>query len=90
MTVVRGLTCVFLMLTMAGKLIKNSFRRLFIFPCGGGGFFIILTLLLLFFTVYRVDEDADFGKQIARFFGMGKKKDEAQSQKDDGKGKKKK
>jgi hypothetical protein len=48
-----------------------------------------LTLLLLFFIVYRVDEDADFGKQIARFFGMGKKKDEA-SKKDDGKGKKKK
>jgi hypothetical protein len=36
---------------------------------------------------YRVDEDADFGKQIGRFFGLGKKKEE--QKKDDGKGKKK-
>lgn len=36
-----------------------------------------------------VDEDADFGKQIARFFGMGKKTNEESGMKEDGKGKKK-
>jgi hypothetical protein len=31
-----------------------------------------------------VDEDADFGKQVARFFGLGKKKGE-EKEKDAGK-----
>lgn len=44
----------------------------------------------MFASECRVDEDADFGKQIGRFFGMGKKKDEdTKGKKDDGKGKKK-
>jgi hypothetical protein len=43
----------------------------------------------VFSISFRVDEDADFGKQIARFFGMGKKKDEESGKKEDGKGKKK-
>lgn len=47
-------------------------------------------LLFVYFKhAYRVDEDADFGKQIARFFGMGKKTNEESGMKEDGKGKKK-